>query len=297
MTITKRTHYNPCFWTALWNHEYYESFMGGKAGSLVPRKQTTFVLNVKSNKIYKDKVDNVHYEMNLGIAKYKSKMLDFENIFTRLENTPSYQVLPQIIKRQNIGSAKEKVSLADFIYLQRLRSHAILGAIIEFNEKQSIKKFQSLIYLKKMLSDQQFSFRTVKGISQCKWILYRTKKDTFPLSDSAILMDNKSIMVALSPRLMLEILNGTNLGIDLWSVRDSPAVNKIDEFRRRTIKNTFREIIFTEESLLEEWQKTPEFTKRVEIIAKTKGNYSLIYQKREKELQRIRDRYNSRQAG
>ena len=253
------------------------------------------MLNVKSNKIYPDVVDNIHYEKNLGIAKHETLVLDFENIFTALESSPSYQILPQVIKRQNIASAEEKVLLADFIFLQRLRSHAIMNSVIEVGRKQGITKFQYLLFLDKLLSDPLLTLPTVAGISRCQWILYRTKEDAFPLSDSAIYMTNKSIMVALSPRLMIEVSNGVHVGEKVWSVRDSPSIKKVDEFMKRTIGNTFREIIFPEEALLRDWQTTIEFKKRVELISKTKDVYSLVYQRRERELKRIRDKYAERQ--
>ena len=71
-------------------------------------------------------------------------------------------------------------------------------------------------------------------------------------------------MVTLSPRLLLEInLRVQDLGL---RHRNSIEPEKLSEFRRRTIDNTFREIIFGDRKLLEEWQVDPAFQARVERV-------------------------------
>ncbi len=37
MKLTKRNHYNPCFWTALWNESYYQQVVSGIEGKKSPR--------------------------------------------------------------------------------------------------------------------------------------------------------------------------------------------------------------------------------------------------------------------
>lgn len=69
MQLTKRNHFNPCFWTAFWNPDYYANVMAGSPCQLVARQQRVHVLNIKSGKIYEQTVDRVHYDKNLGIAE------------------------------------------------------------------------------------------------------------------------------------------------------------------------------------------------------------------------------------
>ena len=126
MDVTKRNHYNPCFWTALWNVAYYHDFILTTALDAIARDQVVHVLNIKSQKVYPTTVERVHYDKNLGIAeitKCAAKefvqryhpdhyerfeadceatsypvYLDFENIFTGIEATPPYQTgLPRIL--------------------------------------------------------------------------------------------------------------------------------------------------------------------------------------------------------
>ena len=67
--FTKRNHYNPCFWTALWNRNYFEDWAASRQAGEGARDQVVFTLNVRADKIFPTKVANVHYEKNLGVAE------------------------------------------------------------------------------------------------------------------------------------------------------------------------------------------------------------------------------------
>ena len=282
--ITKRNHYNPCFWTAFWNCDYYENFLNNSSKVLDHREQVVYVLNIKSNSIYTNKVENVHVEKKIGLAKitfeaakrfykryYPDKYeafcrdtkadkyplyLNFESILTGLEKTIPYQVLLNVIKRQNIASDAEHAFLTDFIWLQYLRSHAVMNATIEQSSKQGIEKFEYFVLLKWGLSNPEYSYAPVYRLGTSQWTLYRTTEDKFPLTDSPILVEPGSIMVALSPRLLVEISLDVPAKKSGWRINKSINKEKLAEFQRRTINNTFREIIFSEGTLLTQWQKS-----------------------------------------
>jgi hypothetical protein len=302
MEITKRTHYNPCFWTAFWNPDYYQSAMQGLNSDLKPRDQMVYSLNVKANKIYKTKVNSVHYEKNLGIAEitYEQALefckrndpkdfnnflktsdrsqyplfLDYENILTGLELTPAYQVLPDVIKRQNILNKMEKGFLADFIFMQLLRGHAIMSSLLEVNELNGIPKFEYFVKLKWILSSAEVTYPIVARIGLSQWIFYITEKDTFPLCDSPVLVKPNNIMIALSPRLLLVVL--LDKASDSWLVKEGIRPELFHDFKKRTLRNTFREIIFSDKHLLEKWQISRIFHQRVEKINKIKNYRELI---------------------
>jgi hypothetical protein len=67
--FAKRNHYNPCFWTALWNEQFFADFCADKPRRDRAREQRVFTLNLRSNKIFAAKVHNVHYDKNLGVAE------------------------------------------------------------------------------------------------------------------------------------------------------------------------------------------------------------------------------------
>ena len=56
------------------------------------------------------------------------------------------------------------------------------------------------------------------------------------------------------------------------------------EFRRRTIGNTFREIIFGDSQLLEYWQSTREFRDRVALMKDVKSYNRLVQAEGAREL-------------
>ena len=74
----KRNHYNPCFWTALWNQQFLTDFCAGKTERGRARVQLVHTLNLRSNKIFETKVENLHYDKDLGFAELTpASMLDF----------------------------------------------------------------------------------------------------------------------------------------------------------------------------------------------------------------------------
>lgn len=315
MSITKRNHYNPCFWTALWNLNYYESFLKGKAGNLKPREQTVYALNVKSDNIFQTKVDDIHFDKNFGVAeitldsmkrfvkRYHLEnydgfhktikddeypiLLDFESILTGIEKLPSYSALLNVVRGQNIVSMDEKAFLSLFVYTQFLRGHAIMNSSIEWSSQNNIEKFEHFILLKWGLSDVNHLFQTARPMALSEWTLHKADKNLFPLTDSPVLFGANSILIALSPRLLLEIFRKPALNSDGWTIQNGIDSNKLNEFRIRTIGNTFREIIFSDKELLEDWQKSKEFRYRVETIKSMKSYNTMVGKDLGKELWKL----------
>jgi hypothetical protein len=278
ITETKRTHYNPCFWTAHWNPSYYASAILGNLTGLSARKQAVFALNIKSGKIIDTSVERVHFDKTPGMAEitreaaetfcakyHPEKLGEFrtrnkaasypvainpEQLFGTIESLPCYQTLLDVIRRQNIATAEEKCFLACFIYLQFVRSHAIMNASLEWHAELGIDRFESFITLKWNLEDPEFWGRVAVPLVFCKWVLFATDTDTFPLCDSPILCGWDSVTVALSPRLLLKIYPGARATEYQWKVKRGIKSSNLAEFRRRTIGNTFREIIFSDRGAL-----------------------------------------------
>jgi hypothetical protein len=293
MNLTKKTHYNPCFWTAHWNDSYRQLVQRG-APAPQPRKQRVQALSVKTGRCFQTNVENVHFDKHLGLAEITCEaaeafarryhpdkyerfradnqsadyplLLDFENVFSGLEGSPAYGALRTVIRREEIASAEEKAFLACFIVLQQLRSHAIMNASIQWQEQLGRHKFEHLVTLKWLLSDAELLNRLVSPVAYAHWTLYVAREPSFPLCDSPVLVSPRSIMIALSPTLLLEILPEVPAGEHQWRMDDHVSRVKTDQFRRRTIGNTFREIIFGNGRLLDEWQHTPEFSNRVAQI-------------------------------
>lgn len=311
MKFPKRNHYNPCFWTALWNPDYYRVATGGTGQASSARTQRVYALSVKSGEIFQSTVKNVHYDKKLGVAKISREaaeefarrhhpegyeqfirdnasatypiFIDFEQILSGLEKLPPYKVLLEVARRGRIESPMEKANLGCFVVLQLLRSHAIMNAMIEWQEELQHHKFEHFVTLRWLLCDREALFALVQRIVACQWTLFATNADAFPLCDSPILVKPHSIIVALSPRLLLEVQPTIPAREDEWRIRRSIKRRKVEEFRRRTIGNTFREIIGDIQTL-EHWQRTPEFRDRVAMMKDVNRYNRLIYAEGTREL-------------
>jgi hypothetical protein len=315
MKFTKRNHYNPCFWTAHWNPTYFERAITSGVDGLTARDQRVYALNVKSNKIYETTVDNLHFDKDMGVAEVtpadamefckrnfpdqydrfcrdmekhpEAVYLDFEDILSSLENSKAYTTMREVIAKQRIEAPMDKGFLAGFVIVHWLRSHAMLNAMIEWSNELGIKKFEYFWMLKHSWGNVNYLFSLVSTIAPFRWHYYRTRSDLFPLNDSPVLIHPNSVMVALSPRLLLEIDRTQRRPESSISYSNFIAPEKLDDFRRRTIANTFREIIFGHESLLEQWRGSKEFASRHQLLADAKRYNALVAKDGSRELWQV----------
>ncbi len=313
--LNKRSHSNPCFWTAYWNVDYYNSRRAGE-NVLVPREQSVFSLNLRGDKVLSTNVENVHWEKGLAVAeitpeamkdfvkrnhpekyddfmKYMEErpetlLLDFEDFWTGIEATTSaYKSLITVITNEKLESSKHKAPLACFIVIQNMRSHAILRSGIEFyQEHLGMQLFEYYLNLRWLLSDPSFLFKVVNPIATAKWTIYVTKEHMFPLSESPILIDGHSIMVALSPRMLLSIDRRENWD-KLWMTEQGVSEEIIEEYKRRCISNAFKEIIFQDSHLLERWREAPEYRRRMKVVRSMKSYNRLIQKEASREIWKI----------
>ena len=165
MQLTKRNHYTPCFWAALWNETYYRSFLAGTVKGESVRDQRVHALSVKSGRRLETTVENVHFDKNLGMAEITREsaedfvkrhhpgkfeefartnataeypvFLDFEDILSGLERTTAYQTLMEVAKLRRIRSAVDRGFLACFLALQHQRCHAIMTSMIQLRGVRS----------------------------------------------------------------------------------------------------------------------------------------------------------------
>ena len=116
MQLTKRNHYTPCFWAALWNETYYRSFLAGTVKGESVRDQPVHALSVKSGRLLETTVGNVHFDKNLGMAEITRESAEdfvkrhhpdkFEE-FARTNATAKYPVFLDIV---DILSGLERTS-------------------------------------------------------------------------------------------------------------------------------------------------------------------------------------------
>jgi hypothetical protein len=80
------------------------------------------------------------------------------------------------------------------------------------------------------------------------------------------MMDRDSLMAPLSPRLLLEIDLNVRRPEQYRRIRDDIPGHKLGEFQRRSIANTFKEIIFHDPQILEQWLSSDHAAARIAAL-------------------------------
>lgn len=294
MGITEKNHYNPCFWTAYWNFDYLSNKRKGEQKKDKAREQQIFSLNLKSNKVLQLKTQNAFVDKGAGLAVitkddaldfckrmhpesyqelyeyYRTDSseltLDFENHFSGIENQYKDHLERAIIS-ESINTIEDKFFLSFFLVTQLLRNHNHLQETISLFKSNGKKKFEMFLNLKHALSNQNEVRKWVEPYLFSKWKLYKTSSFKFPLSDNSVLLRPFHVFLPLAPDLLLEIdlkkkvseknVCTTSKGLPFW---------KYAKFRKRTIENSSREIVYGEENLLVKWQSSKLYKRQLEML-------------------------------
>jgi hypothetical protein len=168
--FARRNHYNPCFWTALWNVNYYEQWLNGQKPEGKARDQTVLALNVRADKILETKVDRVHFDTDVCVAEmtadslkrfYKknrpqeyagfcryvdqnpeSLYIDFEDILSAMEHMEGYRALMTAARMGGTSSATHKGYLAYAFVLHAMRSHEFMTSMLEEPSPIGLEKWE-----------------------------------------------------------------------------------------------------------------------------------------------------------
>lgn len=298
MNLTKRNHYNPCFWTALWNESHYSRVVSSAEGNPSPRSQRVHALNVRSGAIYSTAVENLHFDKNLGLAemtpdsmkrfcrrwfpeKYAevaqyinehpdTLTMDFENILGGTEKH-GHGFLLDAARYGGFSSVQHKGFVTCLVVIQAMRSHEFMSSMVARTSAAGIQKWEYFWILKNMWADRVALARAITPLACARWTLYRTERHRFPLCDSPVMINRDNVMMTLSPRLLAEIDLTIQAPEDKWLVRDGISGSKYREFRRRSIQNTFKDIVFSEIAELTTWKALPEFRSRMRDLSTVEG--------------------------
>ena len=146
MNTTIKTHYNPCFWTALWSKPYYKQIEEFGFSALKSRREKVYSLNLYSNEIRSLPTQNTFFEKYLGIADFNEDdvqefirnnypkdskehqqpiekgdfRLDVENMFTALESSPAYTELLSFVREKRIVRSDQKENISAFLLLHNI---------------------------------------------------------------------------------------------------------------------------------------------------------------------------------
>jgi hypothetical protein len=135
--------------------------------------------------------------------------------------------------------------------------------MLEHSKARGIEKWEYFWELRNAWANSVALARPITPLAMGRWTFWRTREHQFPLCDSPVMMGRDSLMAILSPRLLLEIDLGVQVPDEQWVIWEGISDEKYSEFRSRAIANTFKEILFDQKGLLEEWAATPEWVERV----------------------------------
>lgn len=213
--------------------------------------------------------------------------MDVEGILTGIEKTEAYRVLHSVLCTEKIESRKQIAHLACFVVFQHVRGHAMLKAMLESTETLGIERFEYFWLLKHVLGNADLLYRLSVPIATRMWTFYRTSEHVFPLPDTPVLVSRQNIMIALSPTFLAEVDFTRPRPEGDWVVKDGVSASKLREYRRRAISNTFKEIIFSNKSILEQWRQTKEFKQRVRQMADIQSYNGIVAETPEGQLWKI----------
>jgi hypothetical protein len=294
MELTKKNHINPCFWTALWNPTYFNNFVVGNVTGKA-REQLVYSLEIKTPKILRRKVKDIHYVEGLGLTNVnkqefielgnvhspKTKLpvdkstlesssihiIDIENHFTALEEIGGYPQLLDTVKSNQINTRHNRIYLACFVIIHQIRSIKFFEGLFLKYKDEFNPKLKAFIHFKKLISNTDKLYNVIKPIVESKWTLYTTDKFTFPLSDSPIIYYRKLIWVVLSPKHLLEIDSSQKYNETVKYEKEIKSI-KFSIFRKQLIRNTFQSIIFSDKETLEKWRKSKTWHLRKHFLLK-----------------------------
>ncbi|RYZ89275.1 MAG: hypothetical protein EOP04_07245, partial [Proteobacteria bacterium] len=227
---TNKNHYVPCFWSALWNTEYYNL----KAADLdvpIARKQTLYVLNINSNTIYSCKAEKIYYKERLGqipitreeyleLTYFDSLppleqnpfdddsgivIMDFENHFSMFEEAIGYEYINQLVKDPHtIDNYQSKVEISAFLFYHPYRaSRYLLELFDKYSESENSRL--DAFYEWKYFMNKDSHALAITQILEGKWTVYSLERFSFPICDNPILNDGKKIYAIISPKHLITV--------------------------------------------------------------------------------------------
>lgn len=297
MPVTYKTHYNPCFWTAYWNEEYLNQIENAQSATkhFTAREQKVYCLKPQTNRAFIQKTDKIFYEEGTGLSymddeeildftkrnfpdqyegilKYLADngdgifMLDFENVFTGLENLVK-DYLTKVNVDKVIATTEEKTHLSMFIFLQHMRNPTVINPMIQSFIQDKYPRFEFFVNFRHFIEDRNALLRAIFPIITSKWTLYVCDESTFPLCDTSVLRDKNTIFFPLSPKMLLEVDLGKVDHRQLQcNVKYSIGFSKYYDFEKLMIRNFNEYIIFPSFKKLEILRQSQLYKDRVKFL-------------------------------
>ncbi|MBB6240501.1 hypothetical protein HDC90_005178 [Pedobacter sp. AK013] len=287
---TNNNHYVPCFWSALWNTEYYDLKIAG-ANAPSARTQMLHVLNIKSDTIYSCKAEKIFYKERLGhipitreeyleLTKFDGSppkeqnlfdddnsivIMDIENHFSMFEESIGYESIFRLMKdHRSIDNYGSKVEISAFLFYHPYRASRYL---LDLFEKYSASENNRLdaFYEWKYFMNKDSHALAITQILEGKWTVYALERFSFPICDNPVLNDGKKIYAIISPKhlITVDLLEKS----DITHFKNTIGYIEYKRLLRKIITNTDSVIAHTNKDTLERLQKS-NFWKKTRQIKK-----------------------------
>jgi|LakMenEpi03Aug12_release.lakeMendotaPanAssembly.Ray.scaffolds.fasta_scaffold458017_2 hypothetical protein len=292
---TRKSHLNPCHWTALWNHEFFLSFIRGENPS-DPRRRQVFCINARSQNVYKKAVENIHIIEDFANAEVskeelsrvksfksliegydtnpdeqslsESYIVNIENQITGLEQLGGYKEIEEIVKTDRITDYQQQLA-ASFVIVHDIRGRRFFSILHQKFKNFPNPRLEAFIYIQYLLNEEKTLISEISDLLNYQWVLYSLPQYTFPLNDMPIIYHKEDyIWVPISPRHLIEIDKTTP------KLRKIKYKNSLEEVKRKTILaetifNTHTELIFPESKLLAKILKSHRWQQRRRFLNET----------------------------
>ncbi len=311
--FTLRNHYNPCFWTALWNREYYDIIKNSTERNKKSRDYKLKGIRFSCDKIIENKADNLFFELHMGLVvlsirelrnlyyklpkdyifiskvnKFRIKYLswlipnwgiiiDIEPLFRVLESMNGTNAVLDLVKHGKIIDKTHKSLLATFIYTQQIRSPLTFSANYQKNKHANNPKAFSILDFILSLSNETEMYNVINLYTQCMWHIYTADIDIFPLSDLTIYEDKHNVIAVLSPRHLIIIDKEHKEDDEKYNISMSKEL--LDFVFKIVIQNTFKDLVLENETVLNHLLDSSDWKNRSSIvrdIRKTRKDMNLV---------------------
>jgi len=152
----------------------------------------------------------------------------------------------------------------------------LMTGILEGPSQSFIDKWVYFWELKHAWSNRLVLARAVTPLALGEWTFWRTPDHRFPLPDYPVMVDRDSVLAILSPRLLLRIDLNTSQPEDQWNLIEDITEPEFEAFRRRAIRNLFKDLIAPDENVLQSWQSLPEYQDRTRELATAESRASCV---------------------
>ena len=302
--VTDRSHYNPCFWTALWNERYYKTFVAAEESTLRARKQSVFCLSIHSGRIYESSVERVYYSKGESVAdltpeymrafaaryfpakygevsRYVARdpsvlLVDFEDILRGIEQKDVYKCILDAAREKRIQSVEQKAFITVALVLHMTRSHAFISTLLREAESMGLGRMDAFWNLKNAWGDPAFLIRAAHVLAGGKWVVYCTSENAFPFCDSPVMVERDRLTAILSPRMLVRIDLNIASPEDQWETVHIISGNRLRQLRQIAIENTYTAIISSTRNELEHWRTCTPFLVRKMHLNRAGGNQDSI---------------------